>query len=550
MPPTQSPNGHAPPSSPRNPSATKRYQKSSSPLPVSPGTLRNNLDHILDDLTSSPSTSSISQSLSSPLPSSLLDNRNIIAGDDGSVDVSSEDGNEDEVRLDEEQFEFGNETSDGYEDEDKSMTSSDEEEEEEREEDSGGNGERDNETSGSTDRAATTPAEVVFSDVYVHHQPTGILTEKNREKPSVDGDTIEDVLNTPYMTGRTFSSQYPSSSYVGNMLVPIPVDEQIRRDKLRAQINAELSRRWEYQRQHSQAAAEEDRYDSSGATEWEVLEDGQDGLGGPEKSDADTEDADVELKNSNICLNGHSHEGSNSNLTTSTISTTPAPRSGKENTPSLSLLKRRRKASSPVHPAKMAQEDLLNDLNPEEQAELEELEKYRDDNLAPLDGSGAYPDGCGDTAERGTPVKDAYKLYLSEQSEGTSEDDRSVEVESEKGEEGEEHDKEVSATNTFFGVNANLAISSAISSPDMVTRSLPSRSISREVVQGSDKESDDSDAHESPVGQCVPLKNHQTLSTILGVIMVVMLGLFVALYVQLANLAVIQGQDRVVRLEL
>ncbi|KAH9878857.1 hypothetical protein J1614_002291 [Plenodomus biglobosus] len=266
--PAPSPEGRAVPSPGKTPSPIITSKFSSLTPPASATALRNNLDWILRGLTPSPSTSSTAQTLSSPLPPSRMENIDLIAHNDLAVEGSSEDGKEDELSYGEEQFDYGDEASDGYEDEDKSMTSSDENDanfEAKGKGQSDGKKDDKNGESQNSEEAAVKTSNPAFSNAYVHGQQSEI---RKRENEGSQDDVMEEVLNTSYLTGRT-ASNHCSSGLLGAGHGVIPGNEQTRRNILRALINKELTQDWEQQRHRlPQAAAEEDRYDSDTKSEW------------------------------------------------------------------------------------------------------------------------------------------------------------------------------------------------------------------------------------------------------------------------------------------
>ncbi|KAH9878856.1 hypothetical protein J1614_002290 [Plenodomus biglobosus] len=111
--------------------------------------------------------------------------------------------------------------------------------------------------------------------------------------------------------------------------------------------------------------------------------------------------------------------------TTSAIQSKPVTRLSKENVLFKLPNQHLRSVSSTGALANVAQEAFLDDLDPDEQAALKELEKYREDDLAPLDGSFTSDNEEESIVELGTPVKDAYRLYLRKRSQGSSDEDES-----------------------------------------------------------------------------------------------------------------------------
>ncbi|KAH9874007.1 hypothetical protein IAQ61_004635 [Plenodomus lingam] len=267
------------PASPRKPSSSAAASESPvSTLLSSSRNVRNAIDRILGELDSSPSTAPTTQTLAPSLSPSRLEVREIVTRGYELLEGSSDAGKEDEWRYGEEQFDYGDEASDGYEDEDKSMTSSDGEDvdiEAQPKEQKDGNEDHDSGDCENPDKTAR-PSKPAFSKLYVQHYPADIKTQKTSGNEKIQEDTMEEVLNTTYMTGRTASSQYTSGAWPGPGL--IPKSEQNRRDNLRTQINEELTKKWEQEKSRiPQAAAEEDRYDSGDAAEWVLDAESSDG---------------------------------------------------------------------------------------------------------------------------------------------------------------------------------------------------------------------------------------------------------------------------------
>ncbi|KAI8940529.1 hypothetical protein NX059_004207 [Plenodomus lindquistii] len=502
-----------------------------SPLPSSnsPSALRSNLDQILDGLTSSPSTSSTPTTLSSPLPPSRANEDVTTAEDIEAERYSSEDGREDEIQYGEVQYDFDDETRDGYEDEDQSMTLSDEDmnttEKENRHE-----GEKAVNTSTKDSvvrKAVATPPRLTLTNVYVHPHSVSPGKKSTHTQDMIKGNTMEDVLNTSYMTGRTTSYQWTSGVYVGNGLVT--TDEQLRRNSLRARINKELTEKWEQQQLLPQAPAEQDRYDSDTTPESEPLGNYQSSF--PSDQNENGERAAVSTRQKSELHSEDSSTGKTSHkYKPSMISATPAPRTGNKKRLSLSPTKHQRKASSTDSLEKIVHEVLFDNLDPEERAELEELDKYRDDDLAPLADTIAYNDDGFGLVDCGTPVKDAYKLYLRERS-------RSI-----RGEEsvadaniGEEREEEVEGehlkTILLPEPDTSLAAFSPQSTLGDISKPDPNPLL-RKVAHDGDYEEESSVNHVALIGRSRAQYAGYVFSTVFRSIVTLLLVLFVAHCVQ------------------
>jgi len=156
------------------------------------------------------------------------------------TDSSSETDAEDVVRYTEKQlFHYGDEASDGYEDEDKSMTSSEEEQ--------------------------LGPGK---GTVNLGTKPSNLKEMETCKVRDVTSDTVEDMMNIPH------HDQVSPTDDV-NIACRGPQMAAKELQGLRKTIEHNLANEWENQGLHPPATAEEDRYDTGAVAEALLIDDQQ-----------------------------------------------------------------------------------------------------------------------------------------------------------------------------------------------------------------------------------------------------------------------------------